>query len=60
MLPAPQNSTRLVKGLWIREAFREVDRQDMMHLKDSKRFKMVKCLVKYFMKAIAKSIKLVV
>ena len=37
------------------QAFRESNREDMMHLKDHKRFKMVKCLVKYFAKATAKS-----
>ena len=38
------------------QAFREEKREDMMHLKDHKRFKMVKCLVKYFAKATAKSV----
>ena len=37
------------------QAFREEKREEMMHLKDHKRFKMVKCLVKYFTKATAKS-----
>ena len=36
-------------------AFREVDKANMMHLKDHKRFKMVNCLVKYFTKAKPKS-----
>ena len=36
------------KRKYIFQAFREVDRADMMHLKDDKRFKMVKCLIKYF------------
>ena len=48
------------KRKYMFQAFREVDRQDMMHLKDSKRFKMVKCLVKYLTKATPKSIELVV
>ena len=38
------------------QAFREDDRAKMMHLKDHKRRKMVKCLVKYFSKATAKSV----
>ena len=38
------------------QAFREEKKEDMMHLKDDKRFKMVKCLVKYFAKATAKSV----
>ena len=37
------------------QAFSEENRADMLHLKDHKRFKMVKCLVKYFKKATAKS-----
>ena len=37
------------------QAFREENRADMMHLKDHKRVKMVKCLVKYFEKATPKS-----
>ena len=37
------------------QAFREENKADMMHLKDHKRFKMVKCLVKYFRKATASS-----
>ena len=37
------------------QAFREPNREDMMHLVDNKRFKMVKCLVKYLTKATAKS-----
>ena len=38
------------------QAFRQDDRAKMMHLKDHKRHKMVKCLVKYFSKATAKSV----
>ena len=38
------------------QAFRENDRANMMHLKDHKRQKMVKCLVKYFSKATEKSV----
>ena len=37
------------------QAFREEKREEMMHLKDHKRFKMVKCQVKYFAKATAVS-----
>ena len=37
------------------QAFREEKKEEMMHLKDHKRFKMVKCLVKYFSKATAVS-----
>ena len=40
-------------------AFRESNKSDIMHLKDNKRFKMVKCLVKYFTKATAKSYQIV-
>ena len=36
------------------QAFREEKKEDTMHLKDDKRFKMAKCLVKYFTKATAK------
>ena len=39
------------KRKYMFNAFREVDKANMMHLKDNKRFKMVKCLVKYFTKA---------
>ena len=48
------------KRKYMFQAFREVEGAGMMHLKDSKRFKMVKCLVKYFRKATAKSMELVV
>ena len=36
-------------------AFREEEKSDMMHLKDTKRFKMAKSLVKYFRKSTARS-----
>ena len=42
------------------QAFREDEKANMMHLRDHKRFKMVKCLVKYFGKATAKSVEIVV
>ena len=38
------------------QAFREDDKAKMMHLKDHKRHKMVKCLVKYFARATARSV----
>ena len=66
---ALQNYTRLEKDPWTVDrgkkrkfmfnAFREVDKANMMHLKDHKRFKMVKCLVKYFTKATPKSYQIV-
>ena len=36
-------------------AFREEEKSDMMHLKDTKRFKMAKSLIKYFRKSTARS-----
>ena len=41
------------------QAFREDKREDMMHLKDRRRFKMIKCLVKYFSKATPSSCKII-
>ena len=37
------------------DAWRETKREDMLHLKDPFRFKMVKCIVKYFNKATPKT-----
>ena len=47
------------KRKYMFNVFREVDKVNMMHLKDPKRFKMVKCLVKYFTKATPKSYQIV-
>ena len=59
VLQVHQSFTRQEKGKKRKfqfQAFREEKREDMMHLKDHKRFKMVKCLAKYFTKATAKSV----